>query len=323
MKSNRILQALALLVPLCLTACGESKTPPAPAAEISKTSKGAAEPGKDAGHDEGSHVELSAAQIKAADIEVIQAGPAGIRETLPLYGVIAPNAERMRDVAARYPGIIRSVGKKIGDPVKQGETLATVESNESLQTYAVTAPLSGVVTARNANTGEQSADKVLFTVADLSTVWIELSLFPRDVAKARVGQRVRVKNNDAGLTADGKVVYVAPFGSSASQTFIARVQLDNAERRWAPGLYVSAEITLAETPVPLAVRNDAIQNLEGRNVVFVAEGDGFEARPVELGRNDGEYTELISGLKPGDRYAARNSFILKAEMGKGEAEHGH
>lgn len=216
--------------------------------------------------------------------------------------------------------MIRSVEKKIGDTVRQGETLATVESNESLQTYAVTAPLAGVVTARNANPGEQTGDKLLFTVADLSTVWVELSLFPRDVAKVRVGQPVRVKSADTGLEAEGKVVYLSPFGSSANQTLTARVLLDNAERRWAPGLYVTAEVTLAETPVPLAVRNGAVQNLEGRNVVFVASAEGFDARPVQLGRSDGEHTELPEGLQPGERYAARNSFILKAELGKGEAE---
>jgi len=74
----------------------------------------------------------------------------------------------MRVVAARFPGAIRSVAKKIGDTVREGEALATVEANESLQTYAVTAPLSGVIIARNANPGEQTGDKTLFTVADLS-----------------------------------------------------------------------------------------------------------------------------------------------------------
>ena len=146
--------------------------------------------------EEGGHIELTPEQLKATGIKLVQAGPAQIRENLPLYGVIAPNAERVREVAARFPGVIQSVAKKIGDPVREGETLATVEANESLQTYAVTAPLSGVVTARNANPGEQTGDKTLFTVADLSTVWVELSLFPRDVAKVRIGQGVRVKNNE-------------------------------------------------------------------------------------------------------------------------------
>ncbi len=277
------------------------------------------------GHEEGEEdkVALTPAQIKTAGIEIAQVGPAPIRETLPLYGVVAPNAERVRDVAARYAGTIRRVDKKIGDQVRQGETLAMVESNESLQTYAIVAPLAGVVTARNANPGEQTADKPLFTVADLSTVWIELSLFPRDVAKVRVGQSVRVKSTDAGLSADGAIAYVAPFGSSANQTLTARVILNNPEHRWAPGLYVNADVTLSEQPVALAIRNDAVQTIEGKSVVFVQHDDGFEPHPVRLGRSDGEFSEVLEGPEAGQTYATANSFVLKAELTKGEASHEH
>jgi cobalt-zinc-cadmium efflux system membrane fusion protein len=309
-----ILNPLALLAAvLAMTACGDS----------APTEGAHSDEHAHAHEEEGGNIPLTPEQIKAAGISLMPAGPARIRERLPLYGVIAPNAERVRDVAARFPGVIRSVAKKIGDPARAGETLATVEANESLQTYSVTSPLSGVVIARRANSGEQTGDKTLFTVADLSTVWVELSLFPRDVAKVRVGQTVRVKSNDAGLEALGKVVYVAPFGQTANQTLTARVLLDNPERRWAPGLYVTAEVTLAETSVPLAIRNEAVQTLAGRSVVFVQGDEGFAVREVALGRGDGEYSEVVSGLKAGDTYAAEGSFILKAELGKGEAGHEH
>lgn len=279
----------------------------------------------EAGHEEGGspRVELTPEQIQAAGIVVAEAGPATIRETLPVYGVIAPNAERVRDVGARFPGVIRTVTAKIGDSVRAGATLATVESNESLQTYSVVAPLNGVVTARQANPGEQTGDKVLFTIADLSTVWVELSLFPRDMAKIRVGQTVRVSSNDTGVNADGKIVYVAPFGSSTNQTLTARALLDNADRRWAPGLYVTARVTLGENQVPLVVRSEALQTLENDNVVFVHAEEGFEPRPVRIGRADGQLIEVTDGLQAGERYAAANSFILKAELSKGSAEHGH
>lgn len=277
------------------------------------------------GHEEGKsgRVELTPEQIQAAGIVIVEAGPATIRETLPVYGVIAPNAERVRDVGARFPGVIRTVTAKIGDSVRAGETLATIESNESLQTYSVVAPINGVVTARQANPGEQTGDKVLFTIADLSTVWVELSLFPRDMTKVRLGQTVRVASNDTGVNADGKIVYVAPFGSSTNQTLTARVLLDNADRRWAPGLYVTARVTLGETLVPLVVRSEALQTLENDNVVFIQSGNGFEPRPVRIGRADGQLIEVTDGLRAGERYASANSFILKAELGKGSAEHGH
>ena len=268
-------------------------------------------------------VRLSAQQIQRASIEVAEAGAGTIREQLSLYGVTAPNAERVREVTARFPGAIRSVSKRVGDPVRQGETLARIESNESLRTYAVTSPLTGVVTARDANPGEQTGDQPLFTVADLATVWVEMSLFPRDRAQVRVGQSVRVRSSDTGQSAEGQVTYVAPFGSASSQTLTARVLLDNQDGRWAPGLYVSADVTLAEIVVPVAIRNEALQTLEERSVVFLASPDGFRAQPVRIGRSDAELTEILDGLKAGDRYVTRNSFILKADLGKGTAEHEH
>lgn len=308
---------ITLLLPLALVACGGSESAPA-----KPTAEAEAKPahGEEGGHEEGA-LKLTPEQIKAAGVEIATAGPATLRETLPLYGVVAPNAERVREVGARFPGVIRSVAKKIGDSVKQGETLATVESNESLQSYSVVASLPGVITARNANPGEQIGEKSLFTIADLSTVWVELSLFPRDVAKVRVGQKVRVKSADAGLSTDGELVYVAPFGSSTNQTLTARVLVNNADRRWAPGLYVTADVTLAETAVALAIRNESVQNLEGRSVVFVKDADGFEPKAIKMGRIDDENSEVLEGIQAGDAYVTRNSYILKAELGKGEAEH--
>lgn len=325
------LKPMLLILALSLPVSGcDSADKPAAAAAQDEHGEAAHQEGEDGheegedGHEaEGGRIDLTPAQIKDAGIELAQTGPATIRERLSLYGVIAPNAERMREVAARFPGVIRSVEKKIGDAVREGDVLARVEANESLQGYAVTAPLAGVVIARRANPGEQTGDKTLFTVADLSSVWVEMALFPRDVAKVHVGQEVRVKSPDTGLAADGKVVYVAPFGEAANQTRVARVLLDNPEHHWAPGLYVSAEVMLGVSTAPLAVRNEAIQTLEDRSVVFVQGDEGFDPRVVALGRSDGQFSEVLSGLEPGDTYAAKNSFILKAELGKGDAEHGH
>jgi cobalt-zinc-cadmium efflux system membrane fusion protein len=317
MTVNRTKLLLLVLLAQALTACGGGDAGPTKAAESVDSNADA----HGHGEEESGPIKLSAEQIKQAGIGLARSGPNEIRESLPLYGVIAPNAERMREIPARYAGIIRSVEKRIGDSVQQGERLAVVESNESLQTYPIVAPLTGVITARNANPGEQTGDKSLFTVADLSSVWVEISLFPRDVSKVKVGQVVRVKSADSGFAADGKVVYVAPFGSSANQTLTARVLLDNADRKWPPGLYATAEVTIAKTSVPVAVRKEALQTLEDQNVVFVQNEAGFVPQPVQIGRSDGEFAEVTAGLKGGETYVTANSFILKAELGKGEAAH--
>ena len=154
-----------LLLSALIAACGRSGPE---AASVTGSNAEAGHAAEDhAG--EAAHIELSPEQIEAAGLGLAKAGPAQMRTTLPLYGVITPNAERMLEVTARFAGVIRTVNQRVGDPVRKGETLATVESNESLQTYPVIAPLTGVVTARAANPGEQTGERVLFTVADLST----------------------------------------------------------------------------------------------------------------------------------------------------------
>ena len=317
------LLAAALLLPACDNKQADVAETAAHAEEGGPTSEQADEHAgeAEAGHTEA--VKLTPEQLKRGQIALATVGPGAVREQLALYGVVVANAEKVQQVTARFPGVIRTVRKRVGDAVRRGDVLATVESNESLQTYSVTAPQGGVITARQANPGEQAGETPLFTIADLSSVWVDVSLFPRDLAQVRVGQPVRVVSPEAGLRGEGRIVYVAPFGESASQTLSARVLLDNSARRWVPGLYVTCEVGLSEASVPAAVRAEAVQTFEGRSVVFVQDADGFEPRPVQLGRTDGEIVEVVSGLAAGQTYAARNSFILKAELGTGEAEHSH
>lgn len=310
---------IVMMILAGVVGCSGDEPPVAEAGPASQTAGETVAPESD----EEGHVELTAEQIEAAGLEILPAGPQRISEVLPLYGTVVPNAERVFAVSARFPGLIRAVPRKIGDTVREGSVLATIESNESLRTYDITAPISGVITARDANVGEQSGDRTLFTVADLSTVWVEVSVFPRDATKVKTGQRVRIRGSEGGISGEGQVVYVAPFGTSTSQTLTARVLLQNQDRRWAPGLYVVAEVVLAERPVTVAIKNDAVQTVEDETVVFVRSEHGFESRAVSLGQADSEFTEIVSGLQAGDAYVAQNSFILKAELGKGEAEHGH
>ena len=274
-------------------------------------------------HSEEGHIALTPDQIKHAGIAVDRVGPASIRETLPLYGQIVPNAEREHTVSARFPGVIKNVAKQIGDAVQQGETLATVESNESLKSYPVVASLSGVVSQRSANVGEQTGDKALFVVGDYSTVWVDLSVFPADISEVRVGQSVRIVNRDPSITGEGRIITVLPVGSSTNQTTTARVLLDNSDGKWVPGHFVTAEVVLSETEVPTAIRDEAIQIVEDQSVVFVEGDEGFEARPVTLGRSDGQVSEVLSGLQAGEAYVSTSSFTLKSELGKEDAEHGH
>jgi len=273
-------------------------------------------------HEEG-HIKLTPEQITFSGIGLAEVSSASIRETLPLYGQIVANTEHIQAVGARFEGVITQVTKQIGDPVLVGDVLAKVESNDSLKVYTIKSSIAGVLTQRNANVGEQTSGRTLFEVADFSTVWGDLSVFPNEIRKLRIGQLARIKCSAADVSAEGKVIYITPFGNSTNQTTKARVMLDNPQHLLVPGHFITAELTLSETQVPVAINSEAIQIVEERNVVFVKGEEGFEPREVTLGRTDGEFIEVLTGLKTGETYVTVNSFILKSELGKEDAEHGH
>lgn len=260
---------------------------------------------------------------KGAGIETAIAGARRIDEHLSLYGTIQANPERVRAVSARFPGLVRSVRGNVGDPVKQGQQLATVESNESLQTYAVTAPIAGVITERHANPGEATDDEPLFRVADFSSVRAELNVFPRDRGRLKRGQAVRFKAADGAQEAAGTIDFISPVGSGDNQRLVVRVLLGNQDGGWTPGQFVEGLVTVASTDVPVAIPRLALQTFRDFDVVFINVGDTYEFRPLELGRSDGEHVEVVDGLKPGDRYVTTNSYVIKADIEKSGASHDH
>ena len=273
------------------------------------------------GHDEG--VKLSDAQIAAAGIELLSAGPHDLHETLRLNGMIQPNQEALVKVTPRFPGVVRSMRKRLGDKVRKDEVLATVESNQSLTTYELKAPIDGTVIDRDGTLGEfASEQRPLFTIADLGTMWIDLAVYRRDFARVRVGDAVAIDVEDGGPVIAARIDYVSPLGASDTKSSIVRVVVPN-DGRLRPGLFVDGRVLLSARPVEVAVKSSAIQTLEGKTVVFVREGDSFAAREVELGQRDADWVEIRFGVLPGDVYAAKNSFVIKAEIGKGSAAHEH
>ena len=278
------------------------------------------EKGHDA-HDEG--VKLTDAQVAAAGIELLPAGPRELRDILRLNGMIQPNQEALVKVTPRFPGVVRSMRKRLGDKVKKDEVLATVESNQSLTTYELKAPIDGTVIDRDGTLGEfASEQKPLFTIADLSTMWIDFAVFRRDFARVRAGDAVSIDVEDGGPAIEARIDYVSPLGASDTQSSIARAVVPN-DGRLRPGLFVVGRVVLSATPVDVAVKSSAIQTLEGKTVVFVREGETFAAREVELGGRDADWVEVVFGVLAGDVYAAKNSFVIKAEIGKAGAAHEH
>lgn len=270
---------------------------------------------------------IPATTAQTAGIRTEKAGAATIADTLILTGRLVPNAERTRAVSARFPGPIREVTRSVGDMVKAGTRLATVESNESLEAYPVTAPIDGVIVQRDANPGETAGTNPLFVIVDYRQLWAELVLFPRDLPRVKTGQRVRIAATDGAIEGMGNIVRIAPaegtLNGAASGTYAARVVVDNADGRWSPGLFVEGRVNVAETPVPLAVKRSGLQGFRDFTVVFEQVGETYEVRMLELGRQDETWVEVLGGLKPGVQYVAENSYLIKADIEKSGASHDH
>ncbi|MBX9821030.1 MAG: efflux RND transporter periplasmic adaptor subunit, partial [Afipia birgiae] len=246
-----------------------------------------------------------------------------LRDILQLNGTVQPNQETLVKVTPRFPGVIRSMRKRLGDMVKKDDVLATVESNQSLTVYELKAPINGTVIDRDGTLGEFASEaRPIFTIADLSTMWVDFAVFRKDFLKVRIGNAVSIDVGDGGAPIEAKIDYLSPIGASDTQSAIARAIVPNSGRL-RPGLFVDGKVILSARPVDVAVSTNALQTLEGKNVVFVRNGDSFEAREIELGNRDADWAEVMFGLVAGDIYAAKNSFVIKAEIGKAGAAHEH
>ncbi len=208
----------------------------------------------------------------------------------------------------------------LGLPHDQCARLSRDEPNLAL--CELRAPFAGTIVEKRCALGEYVTDqRQCFVLADLSTVWVLITVYPQDMSRVAVGQKVRV--TAVGLDAETEISYVSPSVSEATRTATARAVLPNGDRRWKPGMFADASITIARATVRVLVPNDAVQLIDRTPVVFAAADDGFEPLPVTTGRSDATHTEIVAGLEPGRRYVARNAFIVKAEMSKGEAAHEH
>ncbi|MFB8829805.1 efflux RND transporter periplasmic adaptor subunit [Azotobacter sp. CWF10] len=208
--------------------------------------------------------------------------------------------------------------------MRAGQALASVESNLSLTEYALTAPISGVVLARNASLGALAGEGTpLFEVADLSSLWVDLHLFGADAQHIRPGLPVEVTRLSDGASARSVLERVLPGTATVSQSTVARASLANADGFWRPGSAVKARIVVARQPAELVVPLAALQSFRDWEVVFVRVGDTYEVRPVELGRRDAERVEVLAGIEPGDQIVVEQSYLVKADIEKSGASHDH
>ncbi len=266
---------------------------------------------------------IAASQAEAAGIAVETAGPAMIKETVVLTGRAELLPQGRSEVRAWYPGRILEMTKVIGDRVEKGEMLARVESTESLQTYEVPAPISGIVMVRNANAGDVAATAPLYVIEDATQMHAEFFAFPRDAGLLAVGQPVAVRNLMGDRVIHSEIEAILPTTDLATQTTVIHVDLPNPDLVWRPGQALEGSVVVGAEEVPLAVRTRALQRFRDFMVVYAQVDETYEVRMLELGRQTPEWTEVLSGLEPGTEYVSDNAFLIRADVEKSGATHDH
>ncbi|GJE25662.1 efflux RND transporter periplasmic adaptor subunit [Methylobacterium organophilum] len=224
---------------------------------------------------------------------------------------------------------LSALGLNAAEVAKLAKQDETTPNSSTLRQYELRAPLTGRIVERKVDVGtavgKEGDPADLYTVADLSTVWIELSVPTADLVHVKEGANVTVtpRQEGSGRHEQGKVIFVSPLLNAETRAARVVVALPNGDMAWRPGTYVTAEVEIAQDRVPVRVPKSALQSIEGKRVVFVRTQEGFEMRTIELGRSDDDAFEVAAGLKPGEDIAVANTFLLKAELGKSEAGHAH
>ncbi len=203
--------------------------------------------------------------------------------------------------------------------------------DDSLSLFRVRAPFSGVIIERHIVIGETrsvekealTSRKAAFVIADLSKVWVDISIFPKDFKIVKKGQEISLSLDDGGAPVTGKIIFVSPHVLEATRTGFARAIIDNSSRRLHPGVYLKVEISTGSRIASIRIPKKAVQTSERGKIVFVKEGNGFEPRDVQLGLENHTFVEVKSGLKKGETYVSAGAFTLKAQLGKAAFGDGH
>jgi len=246
-----------------------------------------------------------------------------INQYLPLTGHIVSNPNAKAQIRGRFSGIVKNVSVDWGQEVTKGQVLATIESNKSLTNYTVTSPINGIITQKNTNIGDITGNNILFVISDYSTVWVQANIFQDNLKNIKVGYPVTIQSLTGEHETTGKISMFLPKVDANSQTTTAIIPIYNPDNLWKPDMLIKGTVLTNSKQVPLAVRTSGLQTFRDFTVVFEKINNTYEVRMLDLGLNNGEWVEVISGLKPNVNYVTENSFLIKADIEKSGASHDH
>lgn len=232
------------------------------------------------------------------------------------------NAKNAHQEAQIRLDLTRQKLQALGHDAETLKAYDGAQAENNLRFHEIRSPLAGRVIGRELTLGEYvDTTHTAFTVADLSVVWVETAIAPNDLPFVKEGQQAVISGGNG--KAEGKLIFISPAIDPETRSAKAIIELDNKDGNWRPGDFTNAAIATAAQKSDIIVPKEAVQSIEGKNVVFVKTDEGFEKRVVGLGREDSRHVEIVSGLEFGEPVAVSGTFTLKAEFGKAEAEHSH
>jgi len=203
------------------------------------------------------------------------------------------------------------------------------DADKNLTLYELRAPSEGVIIEKHAALGEVlEMDSRSFTVADLSQVWVNLTVYQKDLPFLQQGQKVTINTRfglaDQQSSSLSRISWLSPVLDETTRSATARVVLDNKTGYWRPGLFVSGKVSIAQAKAEIVIPLSALQTIDGQVIVFVQHAEGeFEPQAIQVGRRDQQQVEVLQGLMPGQIYVSENAFVLKAQSQKSSFGHGH
>ena len=186
-------------------------------------------------------------------------------------------------------------------------------------TFALNSPIDGIVVERNATIGATvGTDTNVFKIIDTSRVWIDANVFEKDLPRVRNGQPVKVTTTAfSGTTFSGRVIFIDSVVDPESRTVKVRTEVPNPDGRLKPDMFANVEIITDVNSTAISVPQSAVLDDGGKSIVFVAEGNTYKPRQVQVGIKNDDRVEIIDGLKPGDRVVVKGNYLL-LQQGKPE-----
>ena len=245
-----------------------------------------------------------------------------LEERLKVYGKLTLPANATRHISARFAGEVKSLNTGLGQKVKKGQVLMSVEANNSLQRYQIKSPIDGVITEQYVGIGEQTGSRNLLTITNTDKLVAELNVYPMDQSKVALGASVNIQ-----APGSDKIINTSLsdnlYKLTHQQAKVYRATIDNSDNRLSQGQFVTGHILIDTYTVDMAIKAEGLQAFRDFTVVYGKFGDQYEVRMLELGRSAGHWVEVLSGIPLGTEYVTENSYIIKADIEKSGASHDH